>query len=117
MSAQKFKVGQELWFVSYSGRDSTSIKVLKVGRRYLQVERDGVVDSETMTLKRGARALGKCYLTKEAHDAEVEAEKLSFKVGVAWKGIRTEMPYLPPKTVTLEDIAQARKLLGLEPKP
>lgn len=105
-------VGQQLWFV-YSDkrrRDPRYVTVAKVGRKYAEVNEmpykirldDLAADDPNYS------SPGQCYLSKEAWEAEDALLE-------AWRGFLDVVGrhWKPPASVTLADIEQARRLLGL----
>jgi hypothetical protein len=107
MSAKTFEVGQELWFVPRWGKLSEchALKITKVGRKWLELSngRRACVN----TLETG---YDRCYLSQADHENQRE-------IFIAWQKLGGLIERRKPEGVTLDDIAQARKLLGLDPKP
>ncbi len=108
MSAKKFRVGQELWFVPQTwGRpvEGSATKITKVGRKWLELS-----NGRRACVKSLETGYDQCYLTR----ADYEKERELFR---AWQELDGLIERRPPEGVTLDKINQARKLLGLEPKP
>ena len=103
-------VGQRLWFVYEDHRrgEPREITVIKVGRKWAQLSNYYRIDINTMVVDGGVYpSPGKCYESQKHYEYCCAANKL-------WDATRNGMRYVVPVGVTLNDIKQARKLLGLE---
>lgn len=101
-------VGQELWYVPGNGRrrDPGSVTVQKIGRVWAEISREGRISLETLWVDGGNyTSLGRCYLSKELHDAEILREQ-------AWGMVYALMrhQYAAPKHLTTEEI---RAIFGM----
>ena len=106
-----FTVGQEL-FASFGRnrhKNECTMTISKVGRKWLELD-DGRyrANIETLDIDGGQDSSpGKCYVSKQDYDDEVALTE-------AWASLTRHFPlYSKPKHVTVEDIEQAKKLLGL----
>lgn len=103
-------VGQELWLVPDRGM-ARAVKVVKVGRKWAELDNRDRVDMNTMKLDGGEYASpGQCYLSREVHDREVELR-------IAWayfSGLVCDHRHGPPEGVTIAQIANAQRALFKE---
>jgi len=113
------KVGQTLWRVRRGHHSSSStvedeVTVSKVGRVWFYLE--GVrylrYCLETMQEDAGKyTSYCRCYLSKEEYRTSLERDRV-------WGLFRKETQYWhsPPKSVSLEDIYDVCRILGIDPK-
>ncbi len=108
-------VGQKLWMVPYQRHLGVPmfVQVTKVGRKWAEISLRGYRISLNKLIIDGGgyTSPGRCYLTKEEHEAEV-------KLHAAWARLRSFMDrkHNPPDGVTIENIEAAIQVLGL-PEP
>ncbi len=104
------KVGDVLWYqpmdTRYAGREIT---VTKVGRKYAYFEhwnRFGLDNG--LHRSAGNSTRGRVYANKSIREAEASLER-------AWSSFRNDFQgcYTPPAGATIDNINQARALLGL----
>lgn len=109
-------VGQQLWFVYADKRrgDPRYVTVTKVGRSYAEVDdlryKIRLDDLTAENPKYGSP--GQCHVSKEAWEA-------ANTLRAAWRSFLDaagRYGWDPPASVTLADIEQAKRLLGLEAK-
>lgn len=103
-------VGQKLWFVPKYRYSPYEVEIKKIGRKWIHTEsnsRNLRIDAETMTAH-DADGNGMCYLSREDYEARQE-------LSMAWRNFSDDIrkTYRVPNGVTVEKIAEARKLLGL----
>lgn len=104
-------VGQTIWMVPtqrYAG-EPKFVQVVKVGRKWAEISARGYrIDKDTLVIDgAGYRSPGKCYLTKEEHDAEKKLEG-------AWRELRdfVDRNYARPDGVSIDNIRAALQALG-----
>lgn len=108
----KPEVGMEVCLVITGyGKHRVSIaKIVKVGRKWVTLDkRDSRFNIENWIVDSGQHNLqGRCYPNKQAYIEEMELSRMldSF--------VSRLSRYHTPKSVTVEAIKQAEKLLGLE---
>jgi hypothetical protein len=104
------KLGQELFFVpSTSGRLPCLVEITKIGRKWAELNNGYRINTQTLRADgRQYTSPGRCYLCQEAW----EAEKARI---AAWEVFSSKIGrlYVCPSNVTLEQIEQASRLLGL----
>jgi hypothetical protein len=111
------KVGQKLWFVPWrEHRKRGDVEIVRVGRKYGALNTAGsasIGHNDRLNLESlrvevdGYGTVGQCYLDRE----EYERREAAYK---AWSALKAAIGYRCPEGVTVEDIAQARRLLRLE---
>lgn len=111
MSADKYTVGQELYFewCRYSSRNGhgEAVTITKVGRKWLELSNGHRVDKIRLVADgRGYSSPGTAYLSREEREAQVRLQD-------AWRRLRVQMASVPGNGVTAERVAEAAKLLGL----
>jgi hypothetical protein len=106
-------VGQKLWFVWADKRrgDPHEVTVTRIGRKWAYLDRYETyrIDSNTLAVDGGAgrSSPGHCYLSREGYEASLARNR-------AWNDLRKEIDRRKrPAGVTVEQIAEARRLLGL----
>lgn len=113
----KLTVGQKLWFVRHSWRgrsESHEVTVKKVGRKWFELE--GKWSRYSVETLRGEdQHDGICWLTRDEHARHQQLRS-------AWTKLEDDLRHIrhgnPPAGVTVEDIAEVRRLLriaGVEP--
>lgn len=111
----ELKIGQMLWVV-YNNRSPGPgyMQVSKVGRKWADLVTLGSsyvsarVNVDTLELggRSGYTPPGRCYLSKEAREAEVELE-------TAWSSFQSRLCHIRPKGITLDRIKElSTELLG-----
>lgn len=109
-SKNKFHVGQQLYWVyndSRHGRTPQFIEVTSVGRKWIGIGYLGRIDAQSLVHDAGQYSpRGRCYFTKEEHDAIVERSK-------AWNALQYLMRNTIgiPAHLTTEQILSAIALL------
>lgn len=105
------QVGQTLYFV---GRDryhgpARDVTVTKIGRKWASLDNGYRISLESLYADGGQYASpGRCWPNREAYEAALyRAHK--------WSALRKwlDHKYSPPEGVTVEQMQQAAKLLGL----
>ena len=106
----KLSEGQKLWWVPQHslGMKGREVTVLKVGRKWAELDNGERIDLETLISDVGRYAPnGRCYLSQEAYK---QAEALV----QAWIKLKRDLQYgRIPEDVTIGDIELARLLLGM----
>lgn len=103
--AKQFQVNQTLFFVPRDQGKPCEVTIVKVGRKWLELSNfkrcnfDLVVDSPYGTPLR-------CYLSRAVYE---QGRALS----AAWSRLKYAMPHNAPEGMTIEQITQARAMLGL----
>lgn len=111
MSVTKYKVGQSVvvhWHDRY--RTDRDFVITRVGRKWVYLQDDYRFDAESMVIDGGRYpSPGRVYESREVYEA---AAALQDK----WSAMRfrVERTYTPPTGVTIEDIEQAARLLGID---
>lgn len=103
----KLTVGQKLYWVSVYGNAPHWVTVTKVGKKWAYLdnkERVGVND--LMADGKGYSSHATCYFSKELYEETVELAK-------AWGELKRDITNHSSARVTIEDIKNARTLLGL----
>ena len=107
---EKLTEGQKLWWVPLRSRYSKEkeVTVLKVGRKWAQLDNRERIDIETLVVDAGQYSPnGCCYLSRDAYEQE-------YALGKAWEKLKSDLQYKQISNgVTISDIDAARKLLGL----
>lgn len=110
---KKLEIGQKLWCVP-SGRrgEPHEVTITKVGRLWAKINdrRYTRIDVNTLYMDRGVSSSpGRCYLTREEWETEVEEDKI-------WSAFHSRMlgKYSKPRGLTADRIREAAKLLGFE---
>lgn len=108
-SKNKFHVGQQLYWVYDNSRMGSNgfVTVESVGRKWIGIGRRRRISAETMRHDGGDySSYGRCYFTKEEHDAIVER-------GRAWSALQHLMRNTLgiPDHITTEQIRSAIALL------
>lgn len=107
---EKLSIGQKLWWVPHQRKwqQPKEVTVLKVGRKWAQLDNNERIDLETFIADAGQYSSpGRCYLSQEEYEAKVT-------IGSAWSNLKRSIDYKsPPDGVTVEDIEAARQLLRL----
>ena len=105
--------GQKLWWVPQRHRNANEkeVTVLKVGRKWAQLDNNERIDIETLVADAGQySSSGCCYLSREEYE---QCKALT----QAWSKLKHDLQYWRnPEGVTIGDIEAARKLLGLHSK-
>jgi hypothetical protein len=109
-----FEVGQTLWWeyedaYSNAKRRGYEVTITKVGRSWLHLDNNHRIDKKTLMADgKGYPSPAKCYLSKKDCDEELLLIK-------EWDLIRRKIYgcYSPPKDVSIEQLKQAREILGL----
>lgn len=112
MSADQYTVGQGLYFEwgRYSSRNGRgeAVTITRVGRKWLELSNGHRVDKVRLVADgRGYASPGTAYLSREEREAQVRLQD-------AWRSLRAGMGSAPGDGVTIERIAEAARLLGLE---
>lgn len=107
---KKLIEGQKLWWVPQRNRHAheKEVTVLKVGRKWAQLDNHERIDLETLVADAGQYTpSGCCYLSREEYE---QAGALT----QAWSKLKRDLQYgRTPDGVTIGDIEAARQLLGL----
>lgn len=112
----KLAVGQKLWFVETDhmgrARGGSLREVTKVGRQWAHLGDNLRISMETLKADSPDYSLARAYLSKEAFDAENALVR-------AWDQFLRACQHrgLPPAGVTVENIAEAARLLCVKPFP
>lgn len=111
MSADKYTVGQELYFEwgRYSSRNGggEDVTITRVGRKWLELSNGHRVDKVQLVADgRGYSSPGTAYVSREERESQVRLQ-------AAWRDLRKRMESLPGNGVTAERVAEAARLLGL----
>lgn len=109
MVKHKITVGQQLWCAWDGAQNSyrdALVTITKVGRDYAYFGHGYRIRLDTLDIYGGDYSNpGRCYLSKEEHDAEVRAQK-------AWLELRNFVAWTPvPPGLTEEKINAAMGLL------
>lgn len=112
MMAYDLEVGQELWYVpSYRGGEGHPVKIQRVARKWAYLEgsyRPERISIDTLTVDGGEYSSpGQCYISKEVYEQQQEIKK-------EWADLVRRLSHIPNQNVTIEDIRQARRLLGVD---
>lgn len=104
-------VGQKLYFVPAYNRQPYEVEVKKVGRRWASAVNGRIkmrLDIETLCPHEDDGS-GIAYLSREDYEQRLALD-------VAWRELHKALIYRDrlPNGVTVEKIAEARKLLGLD---
>jgi hypothetical protein len=107
-------VGQTLWYVRHdNSRPSTGYEVVvtRVGRKWATLKDCGRIDKSTLWRDgEGYAPPGRCWLSKDAWEQEKRVasawDDLCRRISGAWRR--------RPDSVTVENIAAAAALLGIE---
>lgn len=110
----KHKVGDELYFVNGSRKENRTIKIKAVGRTWVTLDvahetyRFAIDDAGMNVVIPNYGDIGACYFSEQAWLDEKALD-------AAWGGLRAAVSgaYNKPNGVTVESIAEARKLLGI----
>ena len=111
----KLEVGQKLWFSAPRYSTSRHVEITKVGREYVYInhgspnDRFKLIDDRMRICSQGGSFSGRCYLSKDEFDSELNAEKL-------WCSLRNSCSYSLPHGATAESIREAARILGIELK-
>lgn len=105
------QIGQTLYFVPRHLRDrrSENVTVEKIGRKWATLSNRHRIDIETLVVDGGEYSSpGRCYLSKDEYEAESALQS-------TWNSFKREIERQSriPGGVTVERIAEARKLLNL----
>jgi hypothetical protein len=102
------KIGQKLWWVPANGKPGSEVTVLKVGRKWAPLDNGHRISVDTLVADGGELSTpGNCYHSQETYRGLVAR-------AVEWTRLRADMQFsTPPDSVSIDDIAEARKLLGL----
>lgn len=108
----KLVSNQKLWFVGAGNfrRHRGEVTVTSVGRKWAQISGvyNGRIAVDTLAADgAGYPSAGQCYASEQAW-AEQEGPKH------AWQALRLRMPTECPEGLSVETIAQAAKLLGVD---
>jgi len=105
---EKLIEGQTLWWVPQRSKYAQEVVVLKIGRKWAQLDNGERVDIATLVADAGGYSpSGRCYLSKEAYEEKVALSK-------AWSALVDSFRCRNvPDGVTVDDIEAARKLLRL----
>ena len=108
----QLQVGQKLWFVPSSDyKKPCEVEIKKIGRKWAHTEQHCQVlriDVETLRPHEDD-GMGQCYLSRDAYEAKQA-------IDAAWRELTKAIEsqrWRSPDGVTVEKIAEARKLLGL----
>lgn len=107
------KVGDVLWYQPFDTRDrGHEIRIEKIGRKFIYSNFHSKFEVDTgLQVHKGYSSSGRVYLTKADHDAEVALTAAYRKLADQfWR------TWTPPAGVTIDNIKQARALLGLGDK-
>lgn len=110
----ELKVGQKLWFVPCGlrkRRDPCEVAVVKVGRKWVTLDIGNppyrMAKGEMYVDGNGYTSPGSCYLSREEYEAEVALRS-------AWRDLVTWISASPPEGITLDKIAEIKRLIGDE---
>lgn len=109
---KKLEANQTLYFVGSGAfhKRQGDVTVVSVGRKWATISGpyNGRIDIETLQAdSAGYASPGRCYPSKQAWlDAEAPQR--------AWRQLVNSLPMGRPESVSLADIHQAAKLLGVE---
>lgn len=113
MSDLVFKVGAKLFLVpSFNRSGGRDVVINKVGRKWAEYDGRCRVDMASGRCDGDYGSPGQLYASREAYEAACALDK-------AWDAFRRNIShwYGPaPAGVTLENICEARRLLGMEQK-
>lgn len=110
MSADKYTVGQELYFEwsPYSNRKGRgeAVTITKIGRKWLELSNGFRVDKMRLVADgRGYSSPGTAYVSREDRESQIRLQ-------AAWHNLRRRMESHPGEGVTAERVAEAARLLG-----
>ena len=103
----EYVVGQRLWWVEGNGK-GRRVTIKEIGHEWMTLSNGQDVTSDTLAVRWvDGPPTGHCYGTRKAHRKSV-AREMWYRL---WNDLgKTAMP----DGMTIERIAQARELLGLE---
>lgn len=105
---QRLSLGQTLWYVPSSRRGTPhEAKIQGLGRKWATLDNGERINISTLLADGGQYfSPGRCYLSKEAYEAELAVCK-------AWNEFRNTVSrcYSPPEAVTLNQIHNAHRAL------
>lgn len=107
MASEKLSVGQTLWWVPGRGTPS-EVTVAGVGRKWAQLDNHKRIDVVTLEADgAGYTSPGRCYRDRSVYEAGVHLAR-------EWADLRKAVSgsYIARPGVTVEQIVQAKKLLG-----
>jgi len=111
--SMELTVGQKLWFVPNRGQyyhKEHEVTVVTIGRKWVTVNGDirfAIADKRMEIDAGNYPSPGRCYLSREDYENEQS-------IGKAWNELSNRIRYSAPDGVTVEKIAEACKLLGLD---
>lgn len=104
------KVDQTLWYVPTFRGSPHDVQIVKIGRAWATLNRDGRISIETLRVDgEGYTSPGRCYLSREDYEKR-------FTIAIAcdsFKELIISFRYLSPG-MTADNFAAAAALLGLE---
>lgn len=113
MNPHNLAVGQKLWFVEMDQlgrtRGGSPVTLKKIGRCWAQTNGGIRIHLETLNAVEPGYPLGRAHLSKEAYAAENLVER-------AWRTLARALnsKFHAPDGVTIEDMAEAARLLRLD---
>ena len=106
----KLTEGQKLWWVPQRHRheQQREVSVIKVGRKWAQLDNNERIDIDTLIADGGQYSpSGCCYLSREIYEQKAALDQ-------AWGKLKRDLQYgIKPDSVTIADVEEARKLLGI----
>ena len=98
MKREKLIEGQKLWWVPNRNRyqNEKEVTVLKVGRKWAQLDNHERIDIETLVAASGNYSpSGRCYISREEHEQKKALEQ-------AWRKLKEDFQYKSaPNCVTI----------------
>lgn len=111
---RKFEVGQKLYYVSnrrYSVCRNEDVEITKVGKIWLTLSNGKRASIESLEVDGGEYSSpAQCWLSREDYEGHIGLES-------AWGKFQYDVGYIrnphPKPSITVENIAQVRKILGI----
>lgn len=102
----KYAIGQTLYWVPGHHRAPYSVTITTIGRVWMTLSNHEKVTIAGLTVGGDFRS-GTCYPSEQVYRDTVLVAK-------AWRNLRNGMGYVPAPGVTLEQIHEAAKILGVK---
>ena len=109
MTSIQLVTGQKLWWVPRNStyRKPCEVVVVKVGRKWVQLDNGYRINAQTFEADgAGYSPPGVCYMNQAIYAAELALNQ-------AWLSLQQALRGPRPAGVTLENIGEARAVLGL----